>query len=158
MNNVNTFDNVSDLILYQESIILKDLYHFPNITSLTLENKTYLKDVDDHFLKMEHIQSLKMIVNLSNIKHLTISSICEIESSSVLLPLRKETSQLSSMTIELHRLRSFFNDNELCKYLKKIITKLDICRYPYELFGNSEKIKQFYKIFSNLEQLICYFY
>ena len=39
MNNVNTFDNVSDLILYQESIILKDLYHFPNITSLTLENK-----------------------------------------------------------------------------------------------------------------------
>ncbi|CAF4213339.1 unnamed protein product, partial [Rotaria sordida] len=100
MNNINIFDNVRNLILYQESITLNCSFYFPNVISLTLENQIYFNDVDEHILKMEHINSLKMIVNLSNLKHLTISSACQLESSSVLLYLFKETLQLSSITIE----------------------------------------------------------
>jgi hypothetical protein len=145
-------------MLYQEAITLKKSYHFPNVTSLTLESELDLEDIDDHPLQIEHIHILKMIVNLSNLKHLTISLASEIKSSSVLLQLLKETSQLSSISIELQHLQSFFNDDELCKYLNQMITRLDVHRYrfPYKSFDNAEKIKQFCKIFSNLEQLICH--
>jgi len=78
------------------------------------------------------------------------------ESSSVLLQLIKETLQLSSIDIELQSLRSFFNNDELCKYLNKTITRLDIYRNPSNLFNESGGLEQFCKIFSNLEQLICH--
>ncbi|CAF1567497.1 unnamed protein product [Didymodactylos carnosus] len=156
INNTNIFDNVSNLILYQEAITLKGSYHFSNATSLTLENKLCFDDVDDQFLKTEHIHFLKMIVKLSNLKHLTISSTCEIESLLVLLQLLRQTSQLSSITIQPYRLRSFFNDDELRKYLNKMIKILDIYMYPYDSFNSSGEIEQFCKILSNIEQLTCY--
>jgi hypothetical protein len=156
INDANTFDNVLNLILYQEAFTLKSSFYFSNVISLSLGKILYSNDAHIDFLKIEHINFLKMIVNLSNLKHLTISSTCKIESSSVLLQLIKETTQLSSIDIELQILRSFFNDNELCKYLNKTITSLDIYRNPYNLFNGSDGLEQFCKIFSNLEQLICH--
>jgi hypothetical protein len=156
INNTSTFDNVLNLILYQEAFILKTSYYFPNITSLSLGKILYSEDAHVDFLETEHIHFLKMIVNLSNLKHLTISSSCKIQSSSVLLQLLKEIPQLSSIDIELQSLRSFFNNNELCKYLNKTITRLDIFRNPYNLFNGSDGLEQFCRIFSNLEQLICH--
>jgi hypothetical protein len=156
ISNANTFDNVSHLILYQEAFTLKGLFYFPNVTSLSLGKILYSKDTYVDFLTIEHIYLLKMIVNLSNLKHLTISSTCKMESSSVLLQLIKETLQLSSIDIELQSLRSFFNNDELCKYLNKTITRLDIYRNPSNLFNESGGLEQFCKIFSNLEQLICH--
>jgi hypothetical protein len=97
------------------------------------------------------------MVNLSNLRYLSISSdSIIIKSSSILLQLLKETSQLSSIAIEFHCLQLFFKDDELWKYSNKKITKLDILKHPYEFFDRLDELEKFCQIFSNLEQLICY--
>ncbi len=104
--------------MWQEVILRNSLYYFSNVTSLTLESESHVKDVDKEPLTIKHIDSLKTIVKLSHLRHLTISSTCRLESSSF-LQLLKETPQLSSITIGLRCLQLFFNDDELCKYLNK---------------------------------------
>jgi hypothetical protein len=156
INNINIFDNVSYLKLHQEVISLQNSYYFPNVISLKLKSKLCFADIADRFLKMEHIHSLKTNVYLSNVKHLAISSNCEMESSSVLLHLLKQTPQLSSLDMELDILQSFFDNDELCTYFNKLITRLDIHKYSYNGFNNSNEIEKFCRIFSNIEHLTCY--
>jgi hypothetical protein len=95
-----------------------------------------------------------MIINLSNLKHLTISSI-QIGTTTILLQLLKQAKQLSSMTIDPDILQSLFTDYESCLYLNKMIKKLDICNDSNLCCINSEQIEQFCQVFSNLEQLKC---
>jgi hypothetical protein len=156
INNANIFDNVSDLILCKGALTLNDSYYFPNVTSLSLGETIYFEDIEDDCLKIEHIDVLKMIFNLFNLRYLIISSSCKIESSSVLLQLLKETPQLLSIDIGPQHLQLFFNNNELCKYLNKLITRLSVFRNSYDLLNDSHQLEKFCKIFSNLEQLICH--
>jgi hypothetical protein len=160
MKHINTFDSVSELILYREAILFQKSYYFSNVTSLTLKSQSDSKNVDNDFLKTEHIDSLKTILNLSNVNHLTVEATCKIESSSVLTQLLKEASQLSSINIEFRRLQSFLHDDELRKYLNQRIRKLDMHRYSHGIhwrdsFDNSDELEEFCQIFSNLEQLGC---
>lgn len=141
IKNINKFNNVSELTFHLQKLPLNESYYFANIRSLSLENQLYTKDIDDDILKIEQIEYLKLILNLSNIKHLIISSKCEIESSFVLLELLKQTINLSSISIELEYLQSFFDDEDLCKYLNKMIIKLDIYQYPYKWFHYAAKRK-----------------
>ncbi len=70
MNNSNTFDNVTDLTLHDKAIVGKCQYYFSNFILLTLDDLKY----NGYFLlTIEDIQCAKMIVNLSNLKHLNIS-------------------------------------------------------------------------------------
>jgi hypothetical protein len=155
MNNSHTFNNVKELILYQKAITSEASCYFSNVRSLVLDNCICIQDGDDYLLNRKHIQSLKMIVNLSYVKHVTITSSCQLKTASVLLQLLKQTKQLSSLTIDPEILEILFIHRELCKYLGTKIKKLDIYRHDYSLFVNSHIIEQFCQVFSNLEQLKC---
>jgi hypothetical protein len=156
INKSNIFGNVSDLILCKGALTFNGSYYFPNVTSLSIGEIVYFEDIEDDCLELEHIDFFKMIVNLFNLRHLIISSSCKIESSSILLQLLKETPQLLSIDIGTQHLQSFFNNNELCIYLNKLITRLSVLRNSYDLLNDCYQLEQFCKIFSNLEQLICH--
>jgi hypothetical protein len=96
-----------------------------------------------------------MIVNLSNIKHITISHSIKLQTPDVLIELLKEAPQISSLKIDPKELISLFNDDRLCKYLNKMIKILDIHLDRESSFNNSSGLKQFCGVFSNLEQLTC---
>jgi hypothetical protein len=153
--NSGRFDNVRKLNLDQQLVEEKCQYHFSNVDSLTL----FSSDKDkDHFIKIKHIQILKRIVNLYNLKHLEISSRCKIETSSVLLQILKEAPQLSSISIDQNMLKSFLNDHELCKYLNQMIKTLSLCddtdTSSWE-FDNYGELRKLCDIFSNIEDFKC---
>ncbi|CAF1182923.1 unnamed protein product [Rotaria sordida] len=80
----------------------------------------------------------------------------KIISSRELLEILKESSKLSCITINSTNLISSFNNDEICKYLKKVMTKLHIDKQFNLSFNNLNKSPKFYEIFSNIEQLIYY--
>ncbi len=113
------FENISDLRIYTEPMKCKGSYYFPNVTSLTLERAH--ENFGDGFPTTNDVPFLKMIVNLSAVKHLRISSPGPINSSPIVLELLKETSQLSSIAFDAYHFYSFKNDDQLCQYFNKII-------------------------------------
>jgi hypothetical protein len=104
-------------------------------------------------LSIQHMEYLKMVVNLSNVKQLTISFDCKLESSLVLLEILKDAPQISSITIDSNTLISLLDDDELCKYLNRMIKQLYISNYSMGPLDTTYELNRFCKIFSNLEQL-----
>jgi hypothetical protein len=80
LHDVNVFDNVINLTIYYDMITENCRCCVSNIISLTLEHLGLF--FQDYLLKIEHTEYLKMIVNLYNVKYLTISSNCKLETSS----------------------------------------------------------------------------
>ncbi|CAF3422421.1 unnamed protein product, partial [Rotaria sp. Silwood2] len=154
--NSSTFDSVADLTVRQQEIEQKCQSCFRNIISfefITTESK------QNNPLKTKHIEILKKMISLSNLNYLKVSSNCKIETSSVLLQILKEASQLSSITIDQNQLISFCHDDELCKYLNKMIKKLDLyydTDRSTSAFNNYGELRKFCKTFSNIEDLRCY--
>jgi len=153
VNNSHTFDNVIDLWLSYEAIREECSYYFCNITSLTIVCQYGDRVVHNGFLTKEHIQYLKTIINLSNLKHIDFSGDCRIETSRVLFEILQEAPQLSSITIDISQLISFFDDDELCKYLNKMIKKFTVPDTSFCPFKNLNELTKFCQMFSNLEQL-----
>jgi hypothetical protein len=75
--------------------------------------------------------------------------------SGELLLILKESSQLSSLTIDPKDLTLLVSDKELCEYLNKMIKKLNIYKHDFSMFDNIKEMKMFCKIFTNIEQLRC---
>ncbi|CAF1684661.1 unnamed protein product, partial [Didymodactylos carnosus] len=91
---------VKNLKLKYEGLVENSKYYFPNVTSLTFAR--------DHFKKFrttEHIQYLKMMINLFKLKHLGIPDNTDNTIASFLLEIFKQTPQLSSISISPHCLR-----------------------------------------------------
>jgi hypothetical protein len=145
VNNSNIFDNVTNLTLIRERITDKCLFRFPNVSSLKLLDS----------IQQPNELLLKMIVNLSNLKHLDISMYQKGILSGELLIILIESIQLSSMTIDSNDLKLLFNDKELCKYLNIRIKKLNLYKHGQISFDNLNELKKFCRIFSNIEQIIC---
>ncbi len=143
-NSINTFVNVTDLTIYPSMFTENTEYYFSNVTSISLCGGRF-----GFNLTTKYIQYLKQIVNLCNLKHLDIMNSFKIENSSTFLELLKETSQLSSMTINTKNLQLCFQNEELCKYLNNMIKILDTGLWKYV------QLNQFCEIFSNLEHLNC---
>jgi hypothetical protein len=141
MNSSKTFNNVRKLILHQKSIREKCEYYFSNVESLTLK-----------FLCEKDVELLKMIVNLKNLKHLNISSKCKTD---ILLEILKQSPQLSSLTINPLMLLIAFNDDELCRYLNRMIKNLDIYIKHDATSNEFDTTEKFCQVFSNLERLKC---
>ncbi|CAF1190155.1 unnamed protein product [Rotaria sordida] len=155
INNLNIFKNVTNLTLYQKTIREKCEFYFSNVEFLTLENESdTLKYNDNCFLCADNVQFLKTIINLTNLKHLNISSKCKIDMLSVLLEILKQSPRLSSLTIDPFTLSILLNDDELYKYLNKLIKKLDIYKEHDDTL-NVFSTTKFCRAFSNLEQLKC---
>jgi hypothetical protein len=68
------------------------------------------------------------------------------EMPSILLKILKEAPQLSSLIIHSNSLEFILSDKELCKYLNKMIKKLDIDRYAYHQSKMSVEINPLYEI------------
>ena len=153
VNNSDTFSNVTDLTIDPDITTEDCQYYFSHVISMTLKKKEYIR----HHTKLNfnHLKYLKTVVNLSNLKHLVISFKFEFQTSSVLLELLKEASQLSSLDIHANVFSSLFDNNELCKYLNKMITKLATINHSHGLINDLCDLEQFCKIFSNLKQLAC---
>jgi hypothetical protein len=181
MNTSSSFDNVTDLILSRYiPIVVEDQSYFSNVTSLTinhtfglllsigdlLEHKfgLYLSEEDGKYLLQQDkedllernfVRFLKTIINLSHLKHLNIRSITSMKTSLVLLEILKEAPQLSSLGTIRDILLLLFIDDELCKYMNKMIRKL----YIYDIFhtslDRSGSMEQFCEVFSKIEELEC---
>ncbi|CAF4300293.1 unnamed protein product [Adineta steineri] len=106
-------------------------------------------------LTNQHIQMVKTIVNLFNLKHLNIEGIYGIENALVLLEIFKQSPKLSSITFIPKAIIQSFDDDELCKYLNKMIQKIILTDYFEYHINTSERMKQFCQIFSNIEYLEC---
>ncbi|CAF3695309.1 unnamed protein product [Rotaria sp. Silwood1] len=162
INNSNTFDKVIYLTLDDNIITDKCQYHFSNVDSLIL----FTSEVNQNPIDIYY---LKIIINLSNLKHLNMFMYEKIISSRELLEILKESPKLSMITINSTNLKLLFNDDELCKYLNKMIKKLHLDKQFNLSFNNlnqsnifqpsfnsRNELKKFCEIFSNIKQLICY--
>ncbi|CAF4646669.1 unnamed protein product [Rotaria sp. Silwood2] len=162
INNSNTFDKVIYLTLDDKIVTDKCQYHFSNVDSLVL----FTSEVNQNPIDINY---LKIIVNLSHLKHLDMFMYEKIISSKELLEILKESPKLSMITINSTNLKLLFNDDELCKYLNKMIKKLHLDKQFNLSFNNlnqsqnfqpsfhsRNELKKFCEIFSNIEQLICY--
>ncbi|CAF1066910.1 unnamed protein product [Adineta steineri] len=98
------------------------------------------------------IKYLQTVVNLSNIKHLTLLDGLRFETIDLFKEILKSTTQLTSLKTKLSDLICWFDNDELCKYLNKYIKRLNL---SYTSFENSDQLEQFCRIFFNLEQLKC---
>jgi hypothetical protein len=153
LNNSNIFNKVTYVTLHHEVVTDKCQYYFSNLQSLELliteQNPCPIpKPIDMYYLKM--------IVNLSNLKHLNVSEYGRMLTSVLLLDILKESFNLSWITMNPNDLILLFHDDELCKYFNKMIKKLDVLKYSHPSFKNSGEMKKFCEIFSNIEHLTCY--
>jgi hypothetical protein len=86
-----------------------------------------------------------MIVDLSNIRYLHISYSFKQNTTSVFFDLLKEARQVSSLEICVSLLISSFDNDELCKYFNKMITKLCIINSSASLIEEVCDLKEFCK-------------
>jgi hypothetical protein len=145
----NTFDKVTYLTLCREQIREQCVYHFPNVTSLKINIS------EQQVMNSSIAKSLKIIINLSNLKHLDISTYQRLILSGELLLILKQSTQLSSLTIDPKDLTLLYSDKELCEYLNKMIKKLNIFKHDHSPFDDLNQLKIFSRIFSNIDQLRC---
>jgi hypothetical protein len=148
---MNKFNNVTNLSLSLEEITNKGCpFNFPNVTSLTL-----VTSINEPSIEFFHIESLKMRFNLSNIKHLDISTYRRVIVSGELIQILQASPQLISISLDPNDLILFYENKQVCRYLNSMIKKLNIYKYDYCSFNDLKELKKFCKIFSNIEQLIC---
>jgi hypothetical protein len=149
VDHFNLHDKVTNLKLHNNLSIKKYPYYFSNVTELDIAY-FWPSDIKNCLFTEENIIYFKQKVNLSKLKKLDLKSF-RIETS-ILLQILKESPQLSEMTLDTDLIRSFFNNSELCQYLRKMIKKLVIIANSG--YHNMEK---FYDVFSSLEKLDCGF-
>lgn len=173
---MNAFINVTDLTLV-ENMIIKDCgFYFSNVTHLTLtrpEQSLWELDIPESeririvdfrsstplkfkSLTKEHVEHLKMIVNLSNLQYLDISKhdLAPI-SSSIFLEIIQQTPRLCYLKTDWNQLISFLEDNELCNYLNKMIKRLIVNHSQNTEIKDAFNGEKFCQVFSNIEHLDC---
>ena len=146
----DTFTNVTELTTVYSNILMgKCQLEFPHVTTMKLE-----MIFKSSKLRI-NAKELKRIVKLSNVKHLIIPSYFGIETLSDLSELLIEMPQISSINIGSNSLKSLFQDDHLCQYFNKKITKLNLTDSSDCSMDHLFDLKQFCEIFSNLEELRC---
>jgi hypothetical protein len=153
---LNTFNAVKTLTVYYKAVIKPCQQYFPNVTTLDLQDLFFYssRNNGEDVSIEEYFQSLKMIINLSNLKHLKIHKAYEKNISFLLLRILQEAPKLSLLTIDSKSIILLFNNDELCKYLNTMIKKLHMDD-DGKFFSNNDIKEKFCNVFSNLEQFIC---
>lgn len=108
IDNTNIFFNVTNLTSTSTMVLQEYQCYFPNVTSLTVTS-LYIED-SSYIPRTEHIEYLRMVVNLFHLQHLDIhiqDKKIEKESCSVLLEILKETPKLISLSIDSCNLPQF---------------------------------------------------
>ncbi|CAF1154704.1 unnamed protein product [Adineta steineri] len=156
INKLKIFKYVTELFIDILNENFHD-YYFENVESLSIYKiSNYLKKSRiDQKQKEKFFESLPVIVNLSNLKHLDIIRIGDIISSTDLLNILKKARKLSSLEIRKSSLISFLTNDELCQYLNEMIRILIINKYYDDQFIEFNDLNKFCQVFSNIEQLQC---
>ncbi|CAF1230776.1 unnamed protein product [Adineta steineri] len=132
-------------------------YYFENVESLKIyQTSDYIeKFYINQKQKENFFESLPVIINLSNLKHLDITRIENIISSTDLLNILKKARKLSSLEINTSVLMSLLINDELCQYLNEMIKILIIDQHYDDQFNEFNDLNKFCQVFSNIEQLQC---
>lgn len=172
----NTFDEITHLWIHPNALTEECQPHFRHIQSISIGPERIL--TDETGLLKEYLPYLKTIVDCScsYVENLRIISSCKIESSLVLLEILKQAPNISSLAMNADLLIPLLEDDGLCRYLKKMIKKLDLSsNHPAEgrycrtfliqhsafferVSAPSDDLYQFNRLwdtFSNIEQLTC---
>ncbi|CAF4174906.1 unnamed protein product [Adineta steineri] len=157
INKLKIFKYVTELFIDILNENFHD-YYFENVKSLNIYKISdyWKKSRIDQKQKEKFFESLPVIVNLPNLKHLDIIRIGNIISSTDLLNILKKARKLSSLEIGKTSLISFLTNDELCQYLNKMIRILIINEYPHEKSMDFNQLNKFCQVFSNIEQLQCF--
>ncbi|CAF0927831.1 unnamed protein product [Adineta steineri] len=151
INKLKIYQYVTDLYINTLNENFHD-YYFENVKSLEIYSENFSIDQQQ---KEKFFQSLPIIVNLSNLKHLSIIRINGIISSTDLLNILKQARKLSSLEIKTSVLMSLLINDELCQYLNEMIKILIIDQYYHAKFIEFNEVNKFCQAFSNIEQLQC---
>ncbi|CAF0927967.1 unnamed protein product [Adineta steineri] len=156
INKLKIFKYVTELFIDILNANFHD-YYFENVKSLKIYKVlNYSKKIYIHHKQKEKFfESLPVIVNLSNLKHLDIIRIGDIISSTDLLTILKKARKLSSLEMQKSSLISFLINDELCQYLNEMIKILIIDKYSDDKFIEFHQLNKFCQVFSNIEQLQC---
>ena len=121
---LNTLDKVTNLTLYYGTIKEGCQYYFTNVTSLTILPS---KESNNNHLDKSSVQSLKKIINLSNLTYFGVSYKFKLNAHSFLSELVKESPRLSSMKISpqlVSGVLSFDYRDNLERCSNRMITKM----------------------------------
>ena len=151
------FDNVTQLLFSLNTKLQNSDLKFSNVKSLSLYNEyTYYRKFMCSLPVIDATQFLKNNVNLSKLNNLELYENYEIECASTLfLEIFKEAPHLSTISISIHSLLPLLNNDELCKYFNKMITKLELRLDHDGQLISFDELKDVLKIFSNIEELRC---
>ncbi|CAF0977080.1 unnamed protein product [Didymodactylos carnosus] len=144
VNDRDIFNNVTELSIHTDKTVIYDDY-------LSYEG---LPSQETWFELLTTNKIEPMISYFSNVRHLDMSHVRKLKSSSVLLEILKGTPRLSSLTITSDLLQSLWNDNELCQYFNRMIHQLDVTNPSYFMI-NRTILEKFCQVFSNVEYLQC---
>jgi hypothetical protein len=152
-NCINEFDNVKKLRLHITAIKNDSSYYFRNVQSLSFISNWNRDDKnDEEKLKIEQIEYLKTMVNLSNITKLSITEGC-LTTSVLLFEILKQMPSISSIFI--YRLDFIYRNHELCELLNRKIKILGFIDYDNDIYLEIKDLDWFFKTFSNIEELSC---
>ncbi|CAF0801597.1 unnamed protein product [Adineta steineri] len=70
INHVDKYNHVTDLVVYPDALTEACQERFPHVTSVILLTPWYQKE--NLLMKRRHIESLKMVINLSQVTHMNI--------------------------------------------------------------------------------------
>ena len=150
------FDNVTQLTLSVNVKLENFKLKFSNIKLLILQNEYYsIRNRVNSSSEIILIEFLKNNVNLLKLKHLELHENCELGSALTFLEMFERAPQLSSLTIFTNNLLPLLNNDELCNYFNKMITKLNCRADHHDRFISFDELKQVWKIFSNVKVLQC---
>jgi hypothetical protein len=154
INKSKLYDNITQLNFTVKRWNRRIHHYFGNIKWLKLKLKFGYGLLPATF-DNQVLQLLEMSVNLMNVQILEINHLVDIKSPLILLQILKQTPNLSLIILTPKCLISSLTNNELCKYLNKLIKKLVIFARDGLSSIDSNQLIQFCETFSNLEQLQC---
>jgi hypothetical protein len=157
MNPKSVFDRVTDISVLYEMMETPCLSYFSNVKILRLTNDSTSQGFEPQYtLDCKHVESLKSFICLSNVTDLLIDRNYSLKSSSVMINLLNEASNISSLTIDLKMFRLLRVDDQVCSIFKRMIKSLFLLNDGYNaLFSKVYSFEQFYHTFSDLEELEC---
>ncbi|CAF0981479.1 unnamed protein product [Adineta ricciae] len=150
-NDPSTFNNVKRLSIRNQQITDNLPYYFQNVQSLILSKEWYVDKYEFSYVKF-----LSSIVNTSNVTCLELRP-DYFTAQSEFLDLFKILPHLSSLHVHRKHLNKFYDDINLCQYLKGLyIKKLDIFVTSYRPSFAPDRIDiKTCQLFPYLEELCC---
>ena len=148
----HSLNHITNLALIDGTLREDFSYYFPNVKSLILNNAYSSIWNNSTNNRHDDIQSLKKMVNLSNLIHVDLGMTSQSEILFILLKIFQESPQLSSLKIDADQLMSIM-DGELAKYLKKQIQKFHVSKIDSQSNLPSEMVEKICEVMTSIEQL-----